>query len=170
LLAALLSQVHETARTIIPSEEELSSVMDHIALLAQRWEATTVDDLVNAVTSPDDTLDQELDPGKVNILSMHRAKGLSSPAVIVVGAEQELVPGNAADEAFHDERRLLYVSLTRARHFLVATYCNRRTGWQMHSGSNPGNPARHLTPFLRGALPVESGEAFVIALPPQDAE
>jgi DNA helicase-2/ATP-dependent DNA helicase PcrA len=164
LLAELLSQVQAIAGQVIASESECSLVMDHIARAAQRWGAISVTDLVNAITGPEDTLDQELDPGRVNILSMHRAKGLSSKAVIIVGAEEELIPGDAIGEAFNDERRLLYVSLTRAKHFLVATYCNRRTGWQMHSGSNAGHPRRNLTPFLRGALPVETGVAFVQGL------
>ena len=138
--------------------------MAHVTNAAIMSGAVTFPQLVAALTSPDDTLDQELESGCVNILSMHRGKGLSSDAVIVVGAEEELIPGEAQDEAYNDERRLLYVSLTRARHFLVATYCTRRTGLQRHSGSNAGNPRRHLTPFLRGALPVEDGLAFARGL------
>jgi DNA helicase-2/ATP-dependent DNA helicase PcrA len=138
--------------------------MAHVARAAVISRAATLPQLVAALTSPEDTLDQELEPGCVNILSMHRAKGLSSDAVIILGSEEELIPGDAEGEAYNDERRLLYVSLTRARHFLVATYCTRRTGRQRHSGSNAGNPRRHLTPFLRGALPVEDGSAFALGL------
>jgi DNA helicase-2/ATP-dependent DNA helicase PcrA len=164
LFSQLVGVLNPLSRSVIPIETERQAVMAQVANAAVMSRAATLPQLVAALTSPEDTLDQELEAGCVNILSMHRAKGLSSDAVIVVGAEEELVPGDAEGEVYHDERRLLYVSLTRARHFLVTTYCTRRTGRQRHSGSNAGNPRRHLTPFLRGALPVEDGSAFALDL------
>jgi DNA helicase-2/ATP-dependent DNA helicase PcrA len=164
LFAEFVALLYPIARSVIPIEAEWQAVMAHVARAAVISRAATLPQLVAALTSPEDTLDQELEPGCVNILSMHRAKGLSSDAVIILGSEEELIPGDAEGEAYNDERRLLYVSLTRARHFLVATYCTRRTGRQRHSGSNAGNPRRHLTPFLRGALPVEDGSAFALGL------
>jgi DNA helicase-2/ATP-dependent DNA helicase PcrA len=161
LLRQTLSGIDALSRVVIPNESTRRMVMDHIAIAAERWNAITLADIIASLTSPEDTLDQEVEAGVVNILTMHRAKGLSAEAVIVVGAEEELIPGDAAGEAYNDERRLLYVSLTRAKHFLVATYCNRRTGRQRHSGSSAGNPQRHLTPFLRNALRVESGPEYI---------
>jgi superfamily I DNA/RNA helicase len=73
---------------------------------------------------------------------MHQAKGLSSEAVLVVASEDEYIPGRATGEAVDDERRLLYVSLTRARHYLYITHCERRTGAQTHTGRTPGTPSR----------------------------
>jgi len=67
----------------------------------------------------------------VRIMTMHRAKGLTSKVVFVVAAEDEYLPGrNDPDE----ERRLLYVSLTRAKHYLYITYCSLRTGQQQRTG------------------------------------
>jgi superfamily I DNA/RNA helicase len=160
-LQETLAEIDALSRSVIPNEPTRQTAMDHIEATARRWNAITLTDIVASLTSPEDSLDQEVQPEILNILTMHRAKGLSSKAVIVVGVEEELIPGDAAGEAYNDERRLLYVSLTRAKHFLVATYCNRRTGRQCHSGSRPGNPQRHLTPFLRRALPVESGLQYI---------
>ena len=80
----------------------------------------------------------------VNIMSMHKAKGLDACVVFVAAAEEELLPGpNNRDE----ERRLLYVSLTRARHALFVTHSRRRMGAQRMSGI--GNPNdHHRTGFL----------------------
>lgn len=83
-------------------------------------------------------------------MTMHQAKGLDADAVFIAAAEDEYIPGRAIGEAIDDERRLLYVSLTRARSFLYITHCTRRTGIQGHSGRTSGTTARHLTQFLSG--------------------
>jgi superfamily I DNA/RNA helicase len=70
---------------------------------------------------------QEAD--RVTLCSFHRAKGLEWDAVWVVGLESGLVPivragtGNAVDE----ERRLLYVALTRASRELHCSWARQRT-------------------------------------------
>jgi DNA helicase II / ATP-dependent DNA helicase PcrA len=61
-----------------------------------------------------------------------------------------------------DERRLLYVSLTRARHYLYVTYAARRSGMQARAGRAA---ARHsLTRFLQGLVSPKRGKDFVGAL------
>ena len=91
-----------------------------------------------------------IDPEAINILSMHRAKGLGAHTVFIVAAEDEYIPGRADTKAKEDdERRLLYVSISRAREQLFVTYCNRRTGRQQRTGRNPSIPRRTLTRFLR---------------------
>lgn len=82
---------------------------------------------------------------------MHKAKGLTASAVIIVAAEDEYIPGKQSGDQIGDERRLLYVSLSRARHLLVITYCVRRLGQQMRTGRTSGDPRRTLTRFLRDA-------------------
>jgi ATP-dependent DNA helicase UvrD/PcrA len=92
---------------------------------------------------------------------MHQAKGLSADAVFVVAAEDEYIPGRAAGDALGDERRLLYVSATRARHYLYFTHCRRRLGAQTHSARTAGNQARTLTSFLSGGpVPSADGGAY----------
>ncbi len=118
-------------------------------------------DLLAALTSPEDAVEQELEAGKVNILTMHRAKGLSRRAVIIVAVEDQLIPGDAKGEEFYDARRLQYVSLTRAKEFLFITYASTRTGRQTYSGSTPGNPHRTPTPLLRGGIQIERGSDYV---------
>ena len=95
-----------------------------------------------------DDIEQELEEGKINILTMHRAKGLTAEAVIVAAAEDQYIPGRAEGDGVDDERRLLYVSLTRAKHHLFVTYCDKRTGQQRHTGSNSGTVFRSLSRFL----------------------
>ena len=161
----LLERLADFAEIIISSQEDRQVVLAHVRKVAERADVATFGQLLDALVGPEDTPDQELERGKINILTMHRAKGLSAKAVIIVGAEEQLIPGDAAGEAFDDQRRLLYVSLTRAKHRLYVTYCNRRVGKrQQKSGSDSGNSRRTLTPFLRGAMPVEPGTQYVASL------
>ena len=65
----------------------------------------------------------------VSIMTLHSAKGLEFPAVIVAGLEEGLLPHfNAlgAEEDVEEERRLLYVGMTRAQKTLFLTCCRRR--------------------------------------------
>jgi len=156
----VLEGLSNLAKTIIALDEDRQLVSDHLRKIAEHSDATTLRELLNALTSPEDTFDQELEQGKINILTMHRAKGLTAKAVIIVAAEEQLIPGDAIGEARGDERRLLYVSLTRAQHSLYITFCNQRLGRQKYTGSSSGNPHRTLTPFLRGAIQPESGVQY----------
>ena len=65
----------------------------------------------------------------VAMMTLHAAKGLEFPVVLVCGLEQDLLPltfKNQEEEALQEERRLFYVAMTRARHLLVLSTVNRR--------------------------------------------
>jgi DNA helicase-2/ATP-dependent DNA helicase PcrA len=65
----------------------------------------------------------------VDIVTFHAAKGLEWPVVHVAGLEKGFVPIHHAEddpEALDEERRLLYVALTRARDELWCTWAERR--------------------------------------------
>jgi DNA helicase-2/ATP-dependent DNA helicase PcrA len=94
---------------------------------------------------------EEPEADRVRIMTMHSAKGLTADAVIVAACDDELIPGTPEDERELDEqRRLLYVSLTRARHYLYVTYAVRRMGRQSHMLGL--SEARTFTQFLRDYL------------------
>ena len=183
----IAAEVNEVDRILDDAQDEIGDDLgEFIVSLAQaqivdegiRREVAAVFERVLAVTTPDDLgellrtinvsmadQEQELQPGAVNIMTMHQAKGLSADAVFVIAAEDEYLPGRAEGPFIGDERRLLYVSLTRARHYLFVTHCRDRTGAQMHTGRTAGHSRRMLTRFLGGG-PVASidgaeyGEGF----------
>lgn len=56
-------------------------------------------------------------PGHVLVATMHAAKGLEFNHVILVGLDEQVMPGwNATQEEWAEARRLFYVAITRARH------------------------------------------------------
>ena len=136
-----------------------------IALLSQSVEvsgATTLSDLLAYISTSDEQIEQDQGEGQVSILTMHQAKGLTATAVFVIAAEDELIPGRAEGQQVGDERRLLYVSLTRAKNFLFVSYCDRRLDAQTHYGKSPGNPSHSLTTFLRGGPVVpQPGKTYI---------
>lgn len=91
----------------------------------------------------------------VTLASLHSAKGLEWDAVFLVGLSEGLMPISFADtpETVDEERRLLYVGVTRAREFLNFSWSTSRT---------PGGRAnRRPSRFLDGLRPSASGGAPV---------
>ena len=157
----LLDSLESLARDTIQATDERANLLQFLNQIVGETGCNDHKDLIYALSSSMEDVEQELDPGKVNIMTMHKAKGLTADAVIIVAAEDEYIPGRQSGQSEGDERRLLYVSLSRAKHFLVVTYCQRRTGKQRHTGRNSGQLRRTLTRFLRdGPVAPADGEAF----------
>jgi len=91
-------------------------------------------------------------PG-VRIMTMGGAKGLTVRATIIAGLEEGIVP--RPDSDLGEERRLLYVGMTRAKEFLYCTWARRRTGPTARMGAPRVQTRRHHCSFLDGG-PVES--------------
>jgi DNA helicase-2/ATP-dependent DNA helicase PcrA len=92
------------------------------------------------------------DPDGVTLMTVHMAKGLEWPVVIVAGLEDGLFPLRRALESEEDaeeERRLAYVAITRARDRLYLTWARaRRRGGQLM----PGLPSRFIESIPPGVI------------------
>lgn len=65
----------------------------------------------------------------ISLMTIHAAKGLEFPVVLICGLEQDLLPlthTNQGKEALQEERRLFYVAMTRARHLLLLSTTKQR--------------------------------------------
>ncbi|WP_437203297.1 ATP-dependent helicase [Planctomicrobium sp. SH664] len=98
-----------------------------------------------ALVSDLDRLDDE--SGRVTLMTLHAAKGLEFPAAFIVGVEDGLIPHERSqrDESgreCEEERRLLFVGITRAREHLFLTESRIRS---MHGRTMP----TIMSPFLR---------------------
>jgi DNA helicase-2/ATP-dependent DNA helicase PcrA len=153
----LRDQVHSVIGALVSDAQQQEQLEEYFRLLIAETDAQSLEGLVQAVSVSLEPAEQEMKQGAVNIMTMHKAKGLSADAVFMVAAERQYIPGKNIGLKAEDERRLLYVSLTRARHLLVVTFCEERTGQQLYTGSESGKASRELTPFLVDSpLKVES--------------
>lgn len=93
----------------------------------------------------------------VQLMTLHSAKGLEFEAVIVIGIEEGLLPHKRSlsePDEIEEERRLLYVGMTRARRRLFLSYCRARllAGLPM-----PTQPSRFLDEIPAPLLEVVHG-------------
>lgn len=78
-----------------------------------------------------DMLDQQEeddDSDKVQLLTLHASKGLEFPHVFIMGLEEEILPhrNSIEEDNIEEERRLMYVGITRAKRTLALTYAASR--------------------------------------------
>ena len=86
----------------------------------------TLDEYLNQVTLSSD-LDEMDESDYVTIATIHAVKGLEFPCVFVCGLEQGIMPSaRAENEGLEEERRLMYVAITRAEKNLYLTRSKSR--------------------------------------------
>lgn len=87
-----------------------------------------LDDAALASEREDDDLEKKQG---ATLITMHASKGLEFPIVFLVGLEEGFLPHSRSivDGTKDEERRLLYVGITRAQDQLTMTYCMKRMKW-----------------------------------------
>jgi DNA helicase-2/ATP-dependent DNA helicase PcrA len=103
-------------------EPSLAGFVDRLSLLSEADEAEGAQD------------------ARVLLMTLHAAKGLEFPAVIIAGLEEGLFPhSRSSDEgqSLEEERRLCYVGMTRARRQLFLTSAGRRRVFGEYRNSEP---------------------------------
>jgi len=97
-----------------------------------------------ALSQENDLLDENAD--RIHILTLHAAKGLEFAVVFIIGCEEEILPfrlARGADEV-EEERRLLYVGMTRAKRRLYLTHTRTRN---IDGKRRIRTPSRFLSPI-----------------------
>lgn len=103
--------------------KSLQSFIDHSALASER---------------EDDDLEKKQG---ATLITLHASKGLEFPIVFLVGLEEGFLPHtrSIAEGTKDEERRLLYVGITRAQDQLTMTYCSTRIKWGQETGCQPSS-------------------------------
>ena len=128
-------------------ERELTRQNDLVRLVRL---AAELDDGERGVAEFDEELHRRFGPDAgrgVHLLTLHRAKGLEWDAVFLPRIEEKELPSRLSktDDEIAEERRLLYVGLTRARTHLVVTWAGKPSRFLRELGvSAPAKPARPI--------------------------
>jgi DNA helicase-2/ATP-dependent DNA helicase PcrA len=96
-------------------------------------------DRLSLLSDVDKEQGQQKDP-KVMMMTLHSAKGLEFPTVVLAGLEEGLFPHSRSredDAELEEERRLCYVGITRARKQLVLTSAARRRVFGEYQNTEP---------------------------------
>jgi ATP-dependent DNA helicase UvrD/PcrA len=109
--------------------------LDQLVEVAREFDAVagegadTLDAFLQELALVADADSRRDDDGLVTLMTLHNAKGLEYPIVLIAGCEDGVFPhSRALDEgALDEERRLFYVGITRAKRELYLTYARRRS-------------------------------------------
>ncbi len=135
------------------SENGAKAANSGVDALMQFLERLTLD---TTVLGTDDPRDRE----GVTLITMHNTKGLEYDNVFCVGLEDRLIPGKNVDDAKaeEEERRILYVAMTRARKRLYLSYARSRMMWGHLEYSSPSCFFLDIpSSLLDGDTPMNSG-------------
>ncbi|MBE7020720.1 MAG: ATP-dependent DNA helicase PcrA [Ruminococcaceae bacterium] len=115
------------ARTRAENVKELLSMVKDFK---EHEEETTVEAFLENMALLSDIDNYDNDEDAVVLMSMHAAKGLEFDVVFIAGVEEGIFPSSRAmmeKEELEEERRLMYVAITRAKKELYITVTSRRT-------------------------------------------
>jgi len=141
MIEAIVRETGMSAALREENTDESHSRLENLGELASA--AAQYDTLLDfvermALVADSDQLDGNA--GAVSMMTMHVAKGLEFPFVVISGLEETIFPHKRAlaDEAeLEEERRLCYVGITRAMKHLLLTQAWTRTMWGQRSDAIP---------------------------------
>ena len=137
-------EAYEAERTIEARGrvENLEAFVDGAREYQQGTQDATLSGFLQEISlySDQDALTGE---SNVTLMTTHNAKGLEFRAVFLVGCEEEIFPSGRSieEQGIEEERRLFYVSLTRAKERLTLTHASSRLLW---GRTNHNLPSRFL--------------------------
>ena len=119
------------------AQAKWQNVLDFVKWMGDKGEeeGSTLLDLTQkvALMTMLDRQDDGTRPDAVQLSTLHAAKGLEFPHVFLLGCEESILPSfgdgegrELTDDRLEEERRLMYVGVTRAQRSLNITWCRKR--------------------------------------------
>lgn len=126
---------HDSTPESISRQENLSEILSGLKEFVDLREQTGEGEqdmkafLSEVMLATDQDQSDDDDLPKVTLMTVHAAKGLEFKHVYIVGVEEDLFPSSMSQDSLaqvEEERRLLYVAITRARKTCTLTYAGSR--------------------------------------------
>ena len=124
--------------------ENMDELLGAVYEYEQRAENPTLEDYLENVALVTDMDREGDDRGYVTMMTLHSAKGLEFRNVFIAGAEENIFPSSRSmenDARLEEERRLMYVGITRARERLFISRARSRS---LYNQLNFNPPSRFL--------------------------
>ncbi len=128
----------------LQGESRLENVRELLSV-AKGYEEFGLDGFLEHVSLISDLDSTDSNNDAVTLMTLHSAKGLEFPAVFIVGLEETILPHSRAlydQREMEEERRLMYVGMTRAKEELYLLYATSRA---LYGGIQYNPPSRFLT-------------------------
>jgi ATP-dependent DNA helicase Rep len=129
--------IHQNSASEVTAEKRMQNVyflVDSIRNTMERLQEddpqSGIEEAINRLILIDlmDRQEEEEDENKVQLMTLHASKGLEFPHVFMIGLEEEILPHRNSIENgdIEEERRLMYVGITRAKVTLTMTLARQR--------------------------------------------
>lgn len=120
--------------------ELLNSLNDYAQSRANNDEDNHIRSYLEEVALITDADSDDAATEKVRLMTIHSSKGLEFEHIYIVGVEDETFPGQQSiynPKELEEERRLMYVAITRAKRSVTMSYCLSRFLYGQHKDCHP---------------------------------
>ena len=174
-----LKKLAKTDEDLVSLELGVKQLLDGLKNFDEREKGGGLQAYLDQVSLNDDREEKDDIEKKTGVclITMHAAKGLEFPIVYLPGLEQGILPhkrsideGRGVDE----ERRLLYVGITRAMRKLTMSHCRYRVKWGQKQTCMPSTFLNELDPkyieqfdhaaFMKEDVSVDDAADFIAAM------
>lgn len=128
----------------LQGESRAENVRELISV-AKAYQDVGLDGFLEEVSLVSDLDSADMSSNAVTLMTLHAAKGLEFPAVFIAGLEETVLPHSRAlydQREMEEERRLMYVGMTRAKEELYLLYATSRA---LYGGVQYNPPSRFLS-------------------------
>lgn len=143
----------------------IQRLISNIAEEVEKNSELSLEEYLQIVALMSDVDESDMGQERIAMMTMHAAKGLEFPIVFIAGMEQGLFPMGRSEhdpDEQEEERRLLYVGITRAEQRLYLTYAQRRYRFGELTYSAPSMFLKEIAPHTLEYVnsPLTSAQRF----------
>ncbi len=147
------SKTPQQEKNRLDNIESLYSSINSMINRAEDDDEKTIDAVIRKLVLLDmlEQQQEEANTNKVNLMTLHAAKGLEFDYVYIIGVEEDILPhrNSLDDDGIEEERRLMYVGITRAKHELTLMVAKKRRSGKDFRQTTPSRfldelPGEHI--------------------------